>query len=111
MCWSRPSELAAWRGVFCRGSCFGRDTLRVYPLCPGRLPAPLAWQRSSTGSLSVVLGYSAFDLCEVLSSVTVAMEKCQDAWAGVGIIKADMLVVCLPWCTVSPCSHDVCGFQ
>ena len=59
----------------------------------------------------VVLGDSAFDHCEVLGSIAVAVEKCQNAWCGFGIIKADMLAVCLPWCIVSPCSHVICGFQ
>ena len=84
---------------------------RGQPLCPFKLPGSLMWQRSSIESLSVVLRNSAFVRCEFLGSVAVAVENCQDAWGGVGIIKADRLAVCLPWCSVSPCSHDVCGFQ
>ena len=76
-----------------------------------RLPSPLAWQRSSVESLSVVLGDSAFVHCEFLGSVAVAVQNCQDASGVVGIIKGDKLSVCLPWCSVSPCSHDVCGFK
>ena len=59
----------------------------------------------------MVLGDSAFDHCEFLGSVVVAVENCQDAWCEVGIIKADRLSVCLPWCSLSPCSHDICGFK
>lgn len=84
---------------------------RGQPPFPFRLPSPLAWQRSSIESLSVVLGDSAFDHCEFLGSVAVAVENCQDACGAVGLIKADRLAVCLPWCSVSPCSHDVCGFK
>ena len=84
---------------------------RGQPLCPFKFPGPLVWQRFSVESLSLVLGDSAFDHCEFHGSVTVAVENRQDAWGGVGIIKADRLAVCLPCCSVSPCSHDVCGFK
>ena len=84
---------------------------RGQPLFPFRLPSPLAWQRSSVESLSVVLGDHAFDHCELLGSVTVAGENFQDAWGGISINEGDRLVVCLPWCSVFPCSEDVCGFQ
>ena len=81
------------------------------PLFSFRLPSPLPWQSSSVESLSVVLWDSAFDHCEFLGSFAVAVENCEDACSVVGIIKADMLLVCLPWYSVSPCSHDVCGFK
>ena len=84
---------------------------RGQPLFPFRLPSPLAWQSPSVESLYVVLWDSAFDHCDFLGSVAVAVENCQDAWGVVGIIKADRLSVCLPWCSVSLCSHDVCGFK
>ena len=83
----------------------------VQSLCPFKLPSPLVWQRSSIEILSVVLRDSTFDHCEVLGSVTVAVENCQHAWGGVGIIKAGMLAVCLTWCSVSSCLPDVCVFQ
>ena len=53
-----------------------RVRCRRQALCPLKLPGPLGWQRSSVGNLSVVRGDSAFDLCEVLGSVAVAVEKC-----------------------------------
>lgn len=82
-------------------------------LCPLKRPGPLGWQRSSVGNLFVVLGDSAFGLCEVLGSVTVAVEKCQDPWGRVSVIKAGMLrsltpgVQCPPVCTVSVASNRV----
>lgn len=89
----------------CQVRCHGQ------PLCLLKLACPLTWQRSSIGNLSVVLGDSAFDLCEVLCSVAVAVENCQNAWGGIGVIKADMYALCVPWCTVTPCSQGVCDFM
>ena len=84
---------------------------RGQPLCPLKLTTPLAKQSSSVGNRSVVLGESAFDLCEVLGSVTLSVEKCHDAWGRVRVIKAVMLAVCPTWYTVTTCLQDVCVFQ
>ncbi len=73
------------RQLHCRGQ----------PLCPFKFPGLLVWQMFYIESLSVVLGDSAFDHCEFLGSVTVAVENCQDAWGGVGIIRADRLLRCV----------------
>ena len=90
-----------------------RVRCRRQALCPLKCPGPLEWQRSSVGNLFLVLGDSAFGLCEVLGSVTVAAEKCQDPWSRVSVIKAGMLqsltpgVQCPPFCTVSVASNRV----